>query len=400
MLQPPSAEPGLARRVGPGLLTIYGVGVMVGAGIYVLVGHVAGSAGVWAPLAFLIAGLVALPSALTFAEMSTRMPEAAGEVAYVERGFGWSLAIATGLAVVVTGTVSAAAVLRGGVGYLTSVVPIDPTLAILGLGLVLTVVAILGVVESLVVIALLTLAEVSGLIAVIWAGFAAEPAAQWGAGGAIPWAGVLGAVTLCIFAFIGFEDMVNMAEEVHRPSRTMPIAIIGALSLTALLYAGVSFAAVRSTSVEALATSEQPLALVWETATGRPAVFLTAIAVAAALNGVLAQIVMAARVLLGLGRRAAALAVFAHAHPRFHTPARATALVGIAVTLAAYGLAVATLAEAAASVLLVIFCLVNGAAIRIKARAPEAPFTVPAIVPWAGLLFSLAALAAALTGVA
>ena len=55
----------LKRRIGLGLLTAYGVGVMVGAGIYVLVGAVAGDAGIWAPLAFLLAGLVAAPTALS-----------------------------------------------------------------------------------------------------------------------------------------------------------------------------------------------------------------------------------------------------------------------------------------------------------------------------------------------
>jgi amino acid transporter len=76
----------LKRRIGPWLLTAYGVGVMVGAGIYVLVGAVAGAAGIWAPLAFLLAGLIAAPTALSYAEFSTRLPEAAGEAAYVGAG--------------------------------------------------------------------------------------------------------------------------------------------------------------------------------------------------------------------------------------------------------------------------------------------------------------------------
>ncbi|WP_366937894.1 amino acid permease [Sediminimonas sp.] len=123
------AQAGLERRIGLGLLTAYGVGVMVGAGIYVLVGAVAAQAGTWAPLSFVLAGLIAVPSALSYAELSTRMPEAAGEAAFVERGLhSRALAVLVGLAIVAAGTVSAAAVLRGGVGYLTSVVTL-PTLA-------------------------------------------------------------------------------------------------------------------------------------------------------------------------------------------------------------------------------------------------------------------------------
>ena len=115
----------LRRRVPLWLLTAYGVGVMVGAGIYVLVGAVAGQAGVYAPLAFLIAGLVALPSALSYAELASRMPEAAGEAAFVEAGFqNRAIAIIVGLAIVVAAVVSAAAVLKGGVGYLVTLVPV------------------------------------------------------------------------------------------------------------------------------------------------------------------------------------------------------------------------------------------------------------------------------------
>ena len=104
----------LQRRIGLGLLTAYGVGVMVGAGIYVLVGAVAAQAGVWAPLSFLIAGLIAAPTALSYAEFTTRLPEAAGEALFVEKGLNSRLlGIVVGLAIVAAGTVSAGAVLRG-----------------------------------------------------------------------------------------------------------------------------------------------------------------------------------------------------------------------------------------------------------------------------------------------
>ena len=164
----------LERRLGLGLLTAYGVGVMVGAGIYVLVGTVVGHAGIWAPFAFLLAGLVALFSALSYAEFATRLPEAAGQAAYVERGFSSrGFGILAGLAIALTGIISAAAVLRGGVGYLTAFVDWPAPLLILLIGVVLTVVAVVGVLESLALIAVLTLVEVAGLVAVVGAGFLA-----------------------------------------------------------------------------------------------------------------------------------------------------------------------------------------------------------------------------------
>ncbi|MCC6517559.1 MAG: amino acid permease, partial [Tabrizicola sp.] len=156
----------LQRRLGLGLLTAYGVGVMVGAGIYVLVGTVIGQAGIWTPLAFLLAGLVALFSALSYAEFSTRLPEAAGQAAYVEKGFSSrGLGILAGLAIALTGTISGAAVLRGGVGYLTAFIDWPEPLLIVLIGAVLVAIAIVGVLESLALIAILTVIEVAGLMA-------------------------------------------------------------------------------------------------------------------------------------------------------------------------------------------------------------------------------------------
>ena len=390
----------LKRRIGPGLLTAYGVGIMVGAGIYVLTGAAAGEAGMWAPAAFLLAGLVAFPTALSFAELSARIPEAAGDSSYVEVGLRlhW-LAVLVGLINIIAGTVAAAAVLRGGVGYLTSFVDIPFLWAVVGLGVMLTGIAIIGVVESLAFAAILTVIEVIGLILVIWAGFAAPPVADF----VLPlprpeWNGVAAATLFAVFAFIGFDDMVNMAEEAREPSRTMPRAILYALAITAVLYALVSLAAVRAVPRDVLGASERPLALVWEAGMGTSAIFLSAIAVAAALNGVLAQIVMASRVLFGLGRRAPEFRVFYAAHARFGTPVLASVLVGAFVIGSALTLPVATLAEVTTLALLIVFAIVNAALIGVKRRQPEAAFSVSIFWPWLGIVLSLGCFAASIAG--
>jgi len=389
----------LKRRIGPGLLTAYGVGIMVGAGIYVLVGAVAGSAGIWAPVAFLLAGLIAAPTALSYSEFSTRIPEAAGEAAYVGSGLNsQAMAMLVGLAVVAAGTVSAGAVLRGGVGYLTTAVEVDATLAIVALGIALTAVAVFGALESLALVAVFTVIEMAGLVLVVWAGFSAPEVADWTAPPIPVWSGIgLGAV-LAFFAFIGFEDIVNMAEEVDRPTTTLPRAILYALAITTVIYALVTLAAVRAVPADALSASPNPLVLVWQAGRGGSGDFLSGIAVFAALNGVLAQIVMASRVLFGLGKRNPALAIFHHAHPRFGTPLLATVLIGAVVIVAALTVQLVTLAEVTSSILLSVFVLVNLALIFQKRRAPEAPFRVPMAVPVVGLILSLGALMVALGG--
>jgi amino acid transporter len=389
-------EPGLRRRLGLGLLTLYGIGVMVGAGIYVLVGVVAGQAGIWAPLAFLLAAVIAAPTGFSYAELSGRVPEAAGEAAYLRVATGLPLAAAAvGLAIEVVGVVSAAVVLQGGVGYLRAIVDLPEGLLIVFIGAVLGTAALIGVVESLSLAAILTMTEIVGLLIVIGAGATGPAAVQPEMVMNLSLVGLAAGGILAFFAFLGFEDMVNMVEETRAPARTVPRAIFLALAVTTLLYMLVAWAAVRAVPVDQLADSRRPLALVFETATGQNAAFLSAIAVAAALNGVLAQIVMSARVLYGLGRFLPPLRVFHHAHPRFRTPVLATVLATTVTVTLALTAPLLTLAELTSAVLLVVFICVNGALIALKRTGPppQGAFCAPSWLPWAGVAGSGLALA-------
>ncbi|MBK0399669.1 amino acid permease [Limibaculum sp. M0105] len=383
--------PGLKRRLGFWLLTLYGVGVMVGAGIYVLVGAVAGEAGTWAPIAFLLAAVIALPTALAYAELSGRIPEAAGEAAYIRSATGrvWAAA-AIGLAIEATGVVSAAAVLQGGVGYLRALVPLNETLLVVSIATALGFAAVLGVLESLLLAAVLTLTEVAGLGIVAGAGMTGPAVVQPAEVATFSPIGIGAAGILAFFAFLGFEDMVNMVEETRDPSRVMPRAILSALVITTLLYALVSWAAVRTVPVADLAASRQPLVMVFERATGQGAGFLAVIAVAAALNGVLAQIVMSARVLYGLGRFVPALGVFHHAHPRFRTPVLGTVVVTLATIWLALTAPLVTLAEVSALLLLSVFCAINLALLQLRrmGTVPEGAFSAPGWVPATGAALS------------
>ncbi|MDT8346137.1 MAG: APC family permease, partial [Thermohalobaculum sp.] len=387
--------PGLRRRLGFWLLTLYGAGVMVGAGIYVLVGAVAGEAGVWAPASFLLAALIALPTALSYAELSGRIPEAAGEAAYIRTATGWVwAAAAAGLAIELTGVVSAAAVLQGGVGYLRAIVPLDEIGLIVGIGVFLGFAALVGVLESLLLAAALTLIEIAGLGIVAGAGLSGPAVVQTAEAAAFAPMGIAAAGVLAFFAFLGFEDMVNMVEETREPARLMPRAILAALVITTVLYALVSWAAVRAVPVAELAASRQPLVLVFERATGQGAGFLAIIAVAAALNGVLAQIVMSARVLYGLGRFVPALGVFHRAHRRFGTPVLGTAVATAATIGLALTAPLVALAEISALLLLAVFLAINLALVRLKRRgpAPAGGFVAPGWVPVAGAGLSALAL--------
>ena len=386
----------LDRRLGMGLLTLYGVGVMVGAGIYVLVGQVAGATGTWAPFAFLLAGLLAAPTAISYAELSARIPESAGEAAYVRAATGReSLAVVTGAAVAAVGVISAAAVLQGGVGYLGALVEAPRWMMIIGLGATLGLAAIIGVVESLALAAVLTVIEIVGLLVVIAVGVtgpAIEVPSQ-----PLAMSGLAGAALLAFFAFIGFEDMVNMAEETRDPSRTMPRAIFAALVVTTVIYILVAWAAVRTVPGTDLQASDRPLALVFETATGQSATFLALIAVYAALNGVLAQIVMAARVLFGLGRFSNIFRVFHSTSDRLRTPVVATVVATLLVLLLALTAPLVALAEVTSLVLLGIFVVINLTVVAIRTQQGRKGLAAPAWVAYAGAGLSSMALIWGLT---
>lgn len=137
----PASEPALERSIGLLSLVLYGLGITIGAGIYVLVGEAAGRAGIYAPTAFLFAAVVMAFSAGSFAELSGRVPQSAGESAFIQRGFGlpW-LTLATGLAIILAAVVAAAAIALGCAGYIGQLVnvpqPVLVSAVIIVMGLI------------------------------------------------------------------------------------------------------------------------------------------------------------------------------------------------------------------------------------------------------------------------
>src|SRR3954454_25090471 len=162
----------LRRRLGLPLLVLYGTGITVGAGIYVLIGAVAGHAGIHAPWSFVLAAVVMALTVASYAELSTRYPVSAGEAAYVRAAFECRLlSTATGLLTVATGVVSSAAVTLGSAGYIRQFVDLPQDLIVVTVVLALGAVAAWGILESVALASLFTLIEVGGLVIIIVAGF-------------------------------------------------------------------------------------------------------------------------------------------------------------------------------------------------------------------------------------
>ena len=395
-----NAPPRLLRSLTLTHAVLYGLGVTIGAGIYVLVGIAAGRSGMHTPLAFMGAALVMGFSAATFAELGTRMPVSASEAAYVQAAFrrDW-LSLGVGLLVIATATVSAATISVGSAGYVAVFLPVPAWWIISGVVLAMGVVACLATVQSVTFAGLMTVIEVGGLVLIIVAGLGHGtdvvtrlPEIWPSTGDSAAWIGVAGTALIAVFAFIGFEHLVNVAEEMKEPSRTLPRALFLTLGLTALIYGLVVWIAVTAVPPQELAGSSAPLALVFERLTGLPLVTMSAIAVVATLNGIIVHMIMIARVIYGLADQGNLPKTLTRLNPVTHTPLLATAIGVGAILGLALAVPLAGLAELTARFTLVIFAVVNLALIRIKSRneaSPSGAFVCPRWVPFAGLVSSV-----------
>ena len=343
-----------------------------------LTGKVVGSAGIYAPVSFLVAlGLVSA-TALSFAELSARYSKSAGEAVYVFEGFHLRhLSTLVGLLVVFAALVSSAALANGFVGYFQHFLALPGWLCVLGLVVALGLIAAWGILESVTLISVITLVEVAGLALIVWVGRDALRALPVRIDELLPpfetgiWFGILSGAVLAFYAFIGFEDMVNVAEEVHDGPRTMPRAILLTLILTATIYVAVALVAVLAMLLATLASADAPRAALYEHATGRPATAIGPIGIVSLLNGALIQVILASRVLYGLSSERRLPALLSRTHPVTRTPLVATAVAAAPVMLLAQFLSLVVLAQATSLITLAIFVLVNAALWRIKRRDPR-----------------------------
>lgn len=393
-----SSDARLKRTVTLVPLTLYGVGVIVGAGIYVLIGETAARAGFYTPLAYLTASMLVALTAASYAELSTSFPVSAAETAYIRAGLGIeSLATLAGLLVCVSGIISSATLVQGGAGYAASLTGLPPLALAVCFALMLGAIVGLGIELSVGVIATVTVIEVGGLVLIAVLGFGDVEAVQTGiAAHYTPLdmsaaVGVISGVLLAFFAFIGFEDMVNISEEVKNPERNMPRAIAMALISVTLIYIAISMVAVIYVDTGELAASNAPLSLVFERISGLPGGAISLIAIVAALGGVVAQIVMSTRILYGLGRMGKLPGWFSAVHPRTQTPVNATVLVVAVIVVLTIMLPTRELAETTAAGTLFAFSFVNLALWRMKGRADyrSGGFSVPRVVPLLGAVLSM-----------
>jgi APA family basic amino acid/polyamine antiporter len=374
-----TGSPQLRRALSLPWLVFYGVGVTVGAGIFALIAEIVAIAGSHAPLAFVVAGVVAGVSGLSYAILAGAYPRAAGEAIFVKLGIGEIAGRIIGYGVVAVAITSSAVIGLAFAGYVARFSGLPEPASLLAVMAFLSLVAATGVRESVGFAALITVLEVGALLVVIAAGLpmaARSPLlgevlslpASWTA-----WSAIFAGGFVAFFAFIGFEDIENMAEETRDAHRVVPLAILLTLVISVAIYGLVAVVAASWPERAALAASRAPLADLFQDVTGLSGTPMAVMAAVAMINGILVQIIMASRVLYGMAGEGMAPRQLRRLHATRQTPVRAIFL--IAAAAAALGLFVPLLrlAELTSLVMLCVFAAVNVSLYLIGRRSDAPP---------------------------
>lgn len=411
MNQSNQPQPQLARSLGLVAVLFYGIGDILGAGIYALVGKIAGITGTMAWVSFAVAMVVVAFTALSYSELGSRFPKSAGAAYFCQEAFRLpDLTMLIGWMVLFSGVMSMAGVSHAFAGYLQLALPeawrdhalLTRAMQVLFL-VVLAGINFWGIRESSMANIICTMVEVTGLLIVLTAGVlylnSEGPIANAAVAAAVPpdvadqavWWLVAQGAALAFFAFIGFEDIVNVAEEVHSPRRIIPIAILSALAVAGLMYIAVVWVTSHVVPQDVLANSKAPLMEVVRRGLPRvPDGLFTVIATFAVANSALLNFVMASRLVYGMSRQGLLPDWLGHVHRQRRTPHRALlAVFVLAVALALSGTLV-YLAGTTSVLLLLVFTAVNLALATIKRRNPRSRgFRVPLAVPVIGAVLTL-----------
>jgi basic amino acid/polyamine antiporter, APA family len=393
----------LARKITPPLLLLFIVGDILGGGIYALVGEVGAETGgaIWAAFALALAG--AAFTAGSYAELVTKYPHAGGAALYTHRAFRRRfVTFLVAFAVVCSGITSASALARGfGGDYLSEFVDVRVVVAALALMLLITLINLRGIAESVKLNVAFTLVEVAGLLlivliaAVAIAEGDAEPsrAFEFKEGSSVLGAALAGAA-LAFYALIGFEDSVNVAEETEEPNLTYPKALFAGLAVAGILYLLVTIGASAVVPTGDLASSSGPLLeVVKQGPLGIPEKLFSAIGLLALANGALINMIMASRLVYGMGRERVLPSQLSAVLPGRRTPWAAIAFTAALAAVLIITGDLERLADTTVALLLIVFLVVNASVLVLRRESVEhRHFRVPSAIPLVGAAVSVALL--------
>jgi len=325
---PPSR---LARKLGTVEATLIGLGSMIGAGVFVVFGLAARAASGWLLIGLLLAAVVAICNAFSSAQLAALHPTSGGAYVYGRERLGPTWGFLAGWGFIFGKTASCAAMALAIGSYLAP--DFAKAIALVSV-LVFTSINYLGVERTARTISVLVPFVMGVLLLVVVGGFtsdAFDPNSLWDSSPSGV-TGILQAGALIFFAFAGYARIGTLGEEVKVPERTIPRAMILAVSIALVLYTLVAIAALGTLGSDRLASSVSPLADVTEMAGWRWAGVIVRFAAVVAASGALLTL------LAGISRTVFAMAQnrdfppwLGTVHKRRRTPYRAEIVVGLSV---------------------------------------------------------------------
>jgi amino acid transporter len=374
----------LERDLGlPSVLAI-SIGAMIGSGIFILPALALEIAGPAVVLAYLVAGVLVVPAALSKSELATAMPEAGGTYIYIERGMGPLLGTIAGVGTWFSLSFKGALALVGGVPYLLLLFDLPLKPVALGLAAVLVLVNLVGAKQT----GRLQLAIVVIMLAALgWfaAGSAPSVAATNYAGFFDSGVGGLLAATGLVFvSYAGVTKVASIAEEVENPGRNIPLGILGSLAFTTLLYVAVVAVLVGITDPGSVAGSLTPVAVAAEVTLGRVGVVAVILAAILALVSTAnAGILSSSRYPFAMSRDELAPPSLSAVSERFGTPATSITLTGAVLLALIAFVPILEIAKLASAFQIMVFVLINVALVAFREGPADydPEFTAP-LYPW------------------
>lgn len=382
----------LDRRLGPSDAVVVGLGAMIGAGVFVAFAPAAARAGSWVWASLAVAAVVAVCNALSSARLAAQFPAAGGTYVYGRELLGPLPGFLAGWGFVVGKTASCAAMALTVGLYLwpeqSSVVAAVAVLA-------LTVLSVLGVQRTATASKVLVGVVLAALAVFVVAAFVSSAGSSAVPGAAAPAAvpavdgealpgrilGVLGGAGFCFFAFAGYARIATLGEEVRDPSRTIPRAVVIAISVVIAVYAIVLAATVHVLGVGGVAASAAP---VLDAAERVPAgeVLAPVVRIAAgiaALGALLGGVLGVSRTTLAMARDRHLPAPLAAVHPTTRTPYVAEICVGVVVAVIVLAADVRQAIGFSSFAVLIYYLVANTAALRLDRRRRGLPAWVPVL---------------------
>lgn len=387
----------LKRRITGPLLYLFILGDVLGAGIYALMGELSNDVGgvLWAPL--VVALLLALLTAGSYAELVTKYPAAGGAAVFAARAFKQPMvSFLVGFSMLAAGVTSAAGLSLAFAGdYLKTFLDVPTVPAAIVFLLLVACLNARGISESVKSNVVMTIIELTGLLIVIIAVAVMVGGGRGDVGritefpeGTTPALAILGGAIVAYYSFVGFETSANVAEEIRNPSKVYPTALFGALITAGVVYALVGIASATALPPSELAGSSGPLlAVVGATGVGVPDWLFSAIALVAVANGALLTMIMSSRLTYGMAEHGLLPTVLSRVLPERRTPWVAiVATTGVAMLLTMTG-DLGMLAETVVLLLLFVFISTNVAVLVLRRDAvAHDHFQVWTFVPVLGVV--------------